>query len=182
MLARWVLFDLFNVGFVDAAGGIDTFGNLVFAVGNAFHSEGQFTEFGQVQFPNVSVDRHFAKVSAHILYTKLRHPRLYQTEFVFIYEEFYLYRSFAISVIWHLSVPLAFLLPRKPVLIKHVGEWLGHDRIAREALTFAAKVQFLFFHAITGKAISRSMLLLATEATAFYVCRASTAVKAAFAR
>ena len=142
----------------------------------------RFTEFSRVRFFLISVDRHFAKVSAHILYTKLRHPRLYQTEFVFIYEEFYLYRSFAISVIWHLSVPLAFLLPRKPVLIKHVGEWLGHDRIAREALTFAAKVQFLFFHAITGKAISRSMLLLATEATAFYVCRASTAVKAAFAR
>ena len=51
----------------------------------------RFTEFSRVRFFLISVDRHFAKVSAHILYTKLRHPRLYQAEFFFIYEKFDLY-------------------------------------------------------------------------------------------
>lgn len=67
-------------------------------------SESRFfwlTAFRQIRFCRISVDRHFAKVSAHILYPELRHPRLYQTEFTFIYEKFDLYRSFAISVIWH---------------------------------------------------------------------------------
>ena len=40
-----------------------------------------FTAFRQIRFCCISVDRHFPKVSAHILYTKLRHPRLYQAEF-----------------------------------------------------------------------------------------------------
>ena len=52
-----------------------------------------FTEFRQIWFCCISVDCHFAKVSAHILYTKLRHIRLYQAEFFFIYEEFDLYRT-----------------------------------------------------------------------------------------
>ena len=59
------------------------------------------TTFRQIRFCRISVDRHFAKVSAHILYPKLRHPRLYQAEFFFIYEEFDLYRSLAIPVVWH---------------------------------------------------------------------------------
>ena len=58
------------------------------------------TAFRQIRLCRISVDRHFAKVSAHILYTKLRHPRLYQTEFTFIYEKFDLYRSLAIPVVW----------------------------------------------------------------------------------
>jgi hypothetical protein len=81
----------------------------------------------------------------------------------------------------HLSVPLAFLFPRKPILIKYGRVWLDHNRITRKTLALSAEIQLLFFHAITGEAISRSMFFLATTATAFYVCRASTAVKAAFA-
>ena len=49
--------------------------------------------FRHIRFFLISVDRHLAKVSAHILYTKLCHPRLYQAEFSFVYEEFDLYRS-----------------------------------------------------------------------------------------
>ena len=52
-----------------------------------------FTAFRKIRFFLISVDRHLAKVSAHILYPELRHPRLYQAEFFFIYEEFDLYRS-----------------------------------------------------------------------------------------
>ena len=55
---------------------------------------------------NLSVNFHFAKVSAHILYPKLRHPRLYQAEFSFVYEEFDLYRSLAIPVVGHLDSSL----------------------------------------------------------------------------
>ena len=58
-----VLFDFFNICFVDIAGGIDTFGNLIFAVGDTFHSKGQLTKFGQVQLYNVSVNYHFADVA-----------------------------------------------------------------------------------------------------------------------
>ena len=53
----------------------------------------RLTAFRQIRFFLISVDRHLAKVSAHILYTKLRHIRLYQAEFFFIYEKFDLYRS-----------------------------------------------------------------------------------------
>ena len=60
-----------------------------------------FTAFGHIRFFLISVDRHLAKVSAHILYPKLRHIRLYQAEFSFIYEKFDLYRSLAIPVVWH---------------------------------------------------------------------------------
>ena len=60
-----------------------------------------FTAFRQIRFCCISVDCHLAKVSTHILYPKLRHPRLYQAEFSFIYEKFDLYRSFAIPVVWH---------------------------------------------------------------------------------
>lgn len=59
----------------------------------------RLTVFRHIRFFLISVNRHLAKVSAHILYPKLRHPHLYQAEFFFIYEEFDLYRSFAISVI-----------------------------------------------------------------------------------
>ena len=52
----------------------------------------RFTAFRQIRFCCISVDRHLAKVSAHILYPKLRHIRLYQAEFSFIYEKFDLYR------------------------------------------------------------------------------------------
>ena len=55
---------------------------------------------------SLSVNCHFAKVSAHILYPKLRHPRLYQAEFSFVYEEFDLYRSLAIPVVGHLDSSL----------------------------------------------------------------------------
>ena len=55
---------------------------------------------------SLSVNCHFAKVSAHILYTKLRHPRLYQAEFSFVYEEFDLYRSLATPVVGHLDSSL----------------------------------------------------------------------------
>ena len=65
----------------------------------------RLTVFRHIRFFLISVDRHFAKVSTHILYPKLRHPRLYQAEFFFIYKELYLYRSFAISVIWHRCFP-----------------------------------------------------------------------------
>ena len=65
-----------------------------------------FTAFRKIRFFLISVDRHLAKVSAHILYPKLRHPRLYQAEFFFIYEEFDLYRSLAIPVVWHLDSSL----------------------------------------------------------------------------
>ena len=61
----------------------------------------RLTAFMHIRFFLISVDRHLAKVSAHILYPKLRHPRLYQAEFFFIYEEFDLYRSLAIPVVWH---------------------------------------------------------------------------------
>ena len=84
--------------------------------------------------------------------------------------------------ICHLSVPLAFLLPCKPILIKHGGVWLGHNRITRKVFALSTKIQLLFFHAITGEAVSRSVFFFTTTATAFYVCRASTAVKAAFAK
>ena len=58
-----------------------------------------FTAFRHIRFFLISVDRHLAKVSAHILYPKLRHIRLYQAEFSFIYEKFDLYRSLAIPVV-----------------------------------------------------------------------------------
>ena len=61
----------------------------------------RLTAFRHIRFFLISVDRHLAKVSAHILYPKLRHPRLYQAEFFFIYEEFDLYRSLTIPVVWH---------------------------------------------------------------------------------
>ncbi len=64
--------------------------------------------FRHIRFFLISVDRHLAKVSAHILYTKLRHPRLYQAEFFFIYEEFDLYRSLAISTIRHTNHQLLY--------------------------------------------------------------------------
>ena len=57
--------------------------------------------FRHIRFFLISVDRHLAKVSAHILYPKLRHPRLYQAEFSFIYEKFDLCRSLAICFIRH---------------------------------------------------------------------------------
>ena len=60
----------------------------------------RLTVFRQIRICCISVNRHLAKVSAHILYPKLRHPRLYQAEFFFIYEEFDLYRSLAIPVVW----------------------------------------------------------------------------------
>ena len=53
----------------------------------------RLTAFRHIRFFLISVNRHLAKVSAHILYPKLCHPRLYQAEFSFIYEEFDLYRS-----------------------------------------------------------------------------------------
>ena len=65
-----------------------------------------FTAFRQIRFCCKSVDRHFPKVSAHILYPKLRHSRLYQAEFSFVYEEFDLYRSLAIPVVGHLDSSL----------------------------------------------------------------------------
>ena len=65
----------------------------------------RLTAFRQIRFFLISVDCHLTKVSAHILYPKLCHPRLYQAEFFFIYEEFDLYRSLAISVIWHRCFP-----------------------------------------------------------------------------
>lgn len=61
----------------------------------------RLTAFRQIRFFLISVDCHLTKVSAHILYPKLCHPRLYQSLLFFIYKELYLYRSFAISVIWH---------------------------------------------------------------------------------
>ena len=66
----------------------------------------RLTAFRHIRFFLISVDRHFAKVSTHILYPKLRHPRLYQAEFSFIYEEFDLYRSLTIPVVWHLDSSL----------------------------------------------------------------------------
>jgi len=86
-----------------------------------------------------------------------------------------------ILMISNLPVTFAFHLPQKPILIKYSRVRLGHNRITRKILAFSAKIQFLFFHAITGVAIPRSVFVLTTTATAFYVCRASTAVKAAFA-
>ena len=68
----------------------------------------RLTAFRQIRFFLISVDRHLAKVSAHILYPKLCHPRLYQAEFFFIYEEFDLYRSLAIPVIWQRYRPPNF--------------------------------------------------------------------------
>ena len=65
----------------------------------------RLTAFRKIRFFLISVDCHLAKVSAHILYTKLRHPRLYQAELFFIYEEFDLYRSLAIPVVWHRCYP-----------------------------------------------------------------------------
>ena len=61
----------------------------------------RLTAFRQIRFFLISVDCHLTKVSAHILYPKLCHPRLYQAEFFFIYEEFDLYRSLTIPVVWH---------------------------------------------------------------------------------
>ena len=61
----------------------------------------RLTVFRHIRFFLISVDRHLAKVSAHILYPKLCHPRLYQAEFSFVYEEFDLYRSLTIPVVWH---------------------------------------------------------------------------------
>ena len=56
-----------------------------------------------------------------------------------------------------------------------------HNRITRKAFALSTEIQLLFLHTITGEAISRSVFFLTATATAFYVCRASTAVKAAFA-
>ncbi len=58
-----------------------------------------FTAFRQIRFFLISVDCHFAKVSAHILYAKLRHIRLYQAESFFIYEKFDLYRPILVPVV-----------------------------------------------------------------------------------
>ena len=63
-----------------------------------------FTAFRKIRFFLISVDCYLAKVGAHILYAKLRHPRLYQAEFSFIYEKFDLYRSLAIPVVWHTMI------------------------------------------------------------------------------
>ena len=71
--------------------------------------------FRQIRFFLISVDRHLAKVSAHILYPKLRYSRLYQAEFSFIYEKFDLYRSLAIPIIWHYLDPLYRLRPIQPL-------------------------------------------------------------------
>lgn len=68
----------------------------------------RLTVFRHIRFFLISVNRHLAKVSAHILYPKLRHPHLYQAEFFFIYEEFDLYRSLAIPVIWQRYRPPNF--------------------------------------------------------------------------
>ena len=81
-----------------------------------------------------------------------------------------------------LSSLFAFLLPRKPILIKHRGVWSLHDRIARKVLALSAEIQFLFFHAITGEAITHCMFIFTTTAAAFHVCGASTAVKTTFAK
>ena len=67
--------------------------------------------FRHIRFFLISVNCHLAKVSAHILYPKLCHPRLYQAEFFFIYEEFDLYRSLTIPVIWHYSTSLRISIP-----------------------------------------------------------------------
>ena len=66
----------------------------------------RLTAFRHIRFFLISADRHLAKVSAHILHPELRHPRLYQAEFSFIYEEFDLYRSLAIPVVWHKCYPI----------------------------------------------------------------------------
>ena len=81
-----------------------------------------------------------------------------------------------------LSSLFAFLLPSKPILIKYRGVWSLHDRIARKILALSAEIQFLFFHAITGEAITRCVFIFTATATAFYVCRARAAVKATFAK
>ena len=61
--------------------------------------------FRHIRFFLISIDCHLAKVNAHILYTKLCHPCLYQAEFSFIYEKFDLYRSLAIPFVRH-NLPL----------------------------------------------------------------------------
>ena len=61
--------------------------------------------FRHIRFFLISIDCHLAKVKAHILYTKLCHPCLYQAEFSFIYEKFDLYRSLAIPFVRH-NLPL----------------------------------------------------------------------------
>ena len=68
----------------------------------------RLTVFRHIRFFLISVNRHLAKVSTHILYPKLCHPHLYQAEFFFIYEEFDLYRSLAIPVIWQRYRPPNF--------------------------------------------------------------------------
>ena len=65
----------------------------------------RLTAFRHIRFFLISVDRHLAKVSAHILYPKLRHPRLYQAEFSFIYEKFDLYWPIPVPVVRH-DLPL----------------------------------------------------------------------------
>ena len=62
---------------LNIACGIDTLDNLVFAVGDAFHSKGQLTKFGYIQFYNVSVDYHFADIGTHILNACLFHFLFY---------------------------------------------------------------------------------------------------------
>ena len=74
----------------------------------------RLTAFRHIRFFLISVDRHLAKVSAHILYPKLCHIRLYQAEFSFIYEKFDLYRSLTIPVVWHKTFPYSLYIQWYP--------------------------------------------------------------------
>ena len=66
----------------------------------------RLTEFRHIQFYNIPVDYRFADIGTHIFNASLLHFLFYQSLLFLIYEEFYLYRSFTISVIWHKCYPI----------------------------------------------------------------------------
>ena len=51
-----ILFDFFDVSFIDTAGFIKAFDNLVFSVGDLFYTGSQLTEFGQIQIHSLPVN------------------------------------------------------------------------------------------------------------------------------
>ena len=66
-------FHIVNVIFVDATCRVYPASNLIEVAACTAEQGNQITKFGQLQSDHISVNRHFAQISRHIHYARLRH-------------------------------------------------------------------------------------------------------------
>ena len=85
-------------------------------------------------------------------------------------------------ICFSLSVGIACFLPPQPILIQNGGMRFGHDGVARKLRTGTTAGDILLQNAVTGVAVPLGMFIHTAFTAAFYVSRATTAVKAAFAQ